>query len=49
MLDTQITTEPSIKYEKDLIMVMIQTEEINQYVKDRYTLRQNKIKLYRLI
>ena len=39
----------SAKDEKDQIVVMIQTEEIKQFVKKSSTLRQNINNLYRLI
>ena len=49
VLDTSIPKELNTQDEKDPIMFMIQTKDIKQYIKNRSTLRQNIIKLYRLI
>ena len=48
VLNTSKPTSLSTEYEKNLIMVMIQTEDIKKYVKTS-TLRHNTIKLYRMI
>ena len=42
-------TSLSVEGEKDPIMVIIQTEEIKQYVKKSSTLKKNIINLYGLI
>ena len=49
VLKTSGPTSLSNEYEKDPIMVMIQTEDIKQYVKKISTLRQNIINTYRII
>ena len=48
VLDTSIPTSQYTQNENDLIIVIIKTEEIKQYVKKRYTLRQNIIRIYGL-
>ena len=49
VLDTSRLPELSTEYEKYPIMAMIQNEEIKKYVKKISTLRQNIIRIYRII
>ena len=49
VLNIPRSTALSSEDEKDPIMVMIQTEEINQFFKRLSTQRKNMIKLYRII